>query len=309
MDRIELLKTFISVAEVGSFSKAGELSHQNQSQISKMIRRLEDEYGVVLFNRTTRKISLTEAGNELLKHAYKITEFFEHSRDEVSSNTGEPKGKLKILTSDGTGRTVFLNVLSGFLAKYPQISIDHVMSDQFMPLADRQIDAAIWLGQLKDSNLKTVRIGTARRITVAAPSYLKQKGTPKSPEDLRRHNCIVFSRLANYTGLGQKVIWRYECPHSTRVFDIDVSGSYQADNSSIVKEAALKGFGIYQGPSYMFSEELKNGLLVELLPEYCFKPFPINILHNYQDYVPSRLRLFIDHFKYEFSLIPSVGMA
>lgn len=307
MDRFTLIKTFVLVAEKGSFSGVATLLNLTQSQVSKMVKRLEDDLRVALFNRTTRKISLTEEGQRFLVHAREILDRFEQAQEDLSSHKGEPKGKLRVLTSDGTGRTVFLDVLEKFLIRYPFIQIHHIMSDKFINITEHQIDVALWLGEIKDTSYKARKIGLARRISVAAPAYLKERGTPKKPEDIYHHDCIVFSGLSDFTGLGQKMIWRYQCPHSARIFDIEVTGRYTTDNTSIVRDAAIKGLGIYQGPDYLFTEYLKEGRLVEILKEYSFEPFPMHFIYNAQGYVPSRLRVFMDFFAHEFSLNPVVA--
>jgi LysR family transcriptional regulator, regulator for bpeEF and oprC len=306
MDRLNLFKTFILVAEKGSFSDAATLLNQTQSQVSKMIRRLEDDLQVTLFTRTTRQIALTEEGQRFLTHARAILGRFDIAQEELRGDKAEPKGKIRVLTSDGTGRTIFLTVLTRFLARYPFIQVEHIVSDRFLNLSENQIDVALWIGDLKDASYKARRIGLARRVTVAAPSYLKARGTPKTPEDLYHHDCIGFLLLSAYTGLRQKMIWLYR-DEDGREHEIEIAGRYASDNTSIVRDAALAGLGVYQGPNYLFADAIKDGRLVEVLKEFSFDPFPIHLLYTAQDFIPLRLRVFMDFFGHEFSLDPVVA--
>lgn len=306
MDRLSLLKTFTLVAEKGSFSATATLLNQTQSQVSKMIQRLEDELGATLFTRTTRKIALTEEGSRFLLHAGAILERFDFAQEELRGDKAEPKGKIRVLTSDGTGRTIFLQVLRRFLERYPFVKVEHLVSDHFLDLAEHQIDVALWIGELRDGSHKTRRIGLARRVTVAAPSYLKDRGTPETPEDLLHHDCIGFLPLSSFTGLGQKVIWRYQ-DRQKQNYEIEISGRYASDNSSLVREAAVAGLGIYQGPNYLFAEEIVSGKLKEILIDYCVDSFPMHLIYPARDYVPLRLRTFMDFFIAEFSVNPIVS--
>lgn len=306
MDRLTLIKTFVLVAEKGSFSGVATLLNLTQSQVSKMIKRLEDDLRVTLFTRTTRQIALTDEGQRFLVHARAIQERFEQAQEDLGGNKAEPKGKLRILTSDGTGRTVFLEVLEKFLIRYPFIQVEHIVSDRFLSLAENQIDVALWIGELKDASYKAKRVGLARRVTVAAPSYLAQRGVPATPEDLLQHDCIGFLPLSSYTGLGQKMIWLYEDSKSQK-HEIEITGRYAADNSSMVREATLKGLGVYQGPNYLFSDDVRSGRLVEILKDYSFDPFPIHLIYTAQDFLPLRLRVFMDFLAHEFSLNPVVA--
>lgn len=308
MDRLTLLKIFVSVADTGSFSGTAELTNQTQSQVSKMIRRLEEELKVTLFTRTTRQISLTEEGEQFLIHARAIVDRLDMALEELHGYKAELRGQLRILTSDGTGRTIFMDVLTRFLEKYPFIKVDHIVSDRLLNLTENQIDVALWLGELKDTSFKARKIGIARRITVASPEYLKRHGIPEKPEDLSHHDCIIFNRLPEYMGLGRKVVWAFETENQEQK-NITVFGRYSTDNSSLVREAALKGLGVYHGPSYLFAQDLKEGRLVEVLRSYSFNSsFDMRLLYAAHGFVPLRLRVFIDFFAHEFSLNPVVAL-
>lgn len=308
MDRIHLMNAFVHVCETGSFSSAAKLLGVGQSVVSKMIKALELEMKATLFTRTTRKITLTQEGVRLLPHAKAISERFQMAEEDIHSREREPKGRIRVLTSDGTGRTLFIHYLSQFLRRYPHIQIDHIMNDKMIDLVENDIDVAFRLGVLHDSAYKARKIGLARRVTVVSPDYLKDRAAPIHPKDLTHHNCIIFSQLNEYTGQRLKNSWVYQDAKGESI-EVSVSGNYTADNTSIVRDAALKAIGIYQGPNYLFGDDLQSGRLVQVLPDFEISPFPIHLLYPHRDFIPSRLKIFMDFFAYEFSLNSWVSFA
>lgn len=305
MDRLTLMQTFVQVAECASFSAAADVLRSTQSNVSKMIRTLEDQLNVALFTRTTRKITLTEEAQRLLPHAKALIERYGAAVEATTGNHAEPRGHIRFLTSDGLGRMLFLPYLSGFLSRYPHISVEHIVTDRKIDLVENNIDLALRMGDLKDSSYKAKRIGLTRRVTVASPDYLQARGTPHKPDDLANHNCISFTRLAEYTGTNNG--WEYRDPKSGKNVSVTISGNYASDNSSTVRLAALDGVGIYQGPNWLFGNDVAQGKLKEILSHYEMEPFPIYLIHPAADYLPQRLRVFMDYLAHEFSLNPWVA--
>ncbi len=305
MDRITLMQTFVQVAESGSFSGASDALRTTQSSVSKLIRALERQLNTSLFTRTTRRITLTEEAHRLLPHAKVLIERYAAAMEATTGTRAEPRGHIRFLTSDGLGRMLFLPYLSGFLSRYPHITVEHIVTDRKIDLVENNIDLALRMGDLKDSSTKAKRIGLTRRVTVASPDYLKARGTPKKPEDLLQHNCISFTRLAEYTGASDA--WEYRDPKTQKNISIPVSGNYASDNSSTVRQAALDGIGVYQGPNWLFGKDITHGLLKEILSRYEMEPFPIYLIHPAADYLPQRLRVLMDYLAHEFSLNPWVA--
>lgn len=305
MDRLALMQHFVQVVEGGSFSKAAEQAGCTQSQVSKMIRALEGQLGVSLFVRTTRSLTLTEEAQRLLPHAKALISRYQEATEAARGERAEPRGHIRFLTSDGMGRMLFMPYLPRFLARYPHISIEHIMTDRKIDLVENHIDLAMRMGELKDSSYKAKRIGLTRRITVASPDYLKTHGTPKTPEDLRLHNCILFTRFAEYSGASSA--WEYRHPKTGKSSSVQVSGTYAADNSSLVREAAIRGLGIYQGPNWLFKKDLDEGSLKEILKDYEMSAFPVYLLHPVTDYVPLRIKVLIEYLTHELALNPSIA--
>ncbi len=304
MDRLILLQNFIKVAESGSFSGAADQLGQTQSKTSKLIRALEDQLGVTLFARTTRSLTLTEEAIRFLPHAKSVLSRYQEATEAVRGERAEPRGLIRFLTSDGMGRALFMPYLFRFLELYPHINVEHIMTDRKIDLVENHIDLAMRMGDLKDSSYKAKRIGLARRMTVASPAYLKARGTPQTPEDLAYHNCIRFTRLADYSGTSSA--WDYKNPKTGKVSSIKVSGNYAADNSSLVRDAAVNGIGIYQGPSWLFTKDVSEGRFTQILSDYEMEPFPIFLLHPPVDYVPLRINAMIEFLTTEFSINASI---
>jgi DNA-binding transcriptional LysR family regulator len=307
MDRLTLMHSFVQVAESGSFSAVARQINSTQSNVSKLIRALEDQLGVSLFARTTRKLTLTEEGVRLLPQAKQLLDRYQEVVESTRTNRAEPRGQIRFLTSDGTGRVLLLPYLQRFLERYPHIHVEHVLNDRKIDLVENHIDLAMRMGVLKDSNYKVKRIGMARRITVASTNYLKARGTPKTPEDLRHHNCITFTSLAEYT-MGSVSAWEYRHPKTGKLVSVNVSGNYSSDNTSLVCTAAISGFGVYQGPNWMFKDELDNGTVKQVLGNYELEPFPLYLVYPPSDYVPMRVKVLMDFLAHELSLNATVAV-
>ena len=306
MDRLTLMETFVQVAECGSFSGAAEALRSTQPSVSKLIRMLEAELKVTLFNRTTRRITLTHEAERLLPHARALIERYAEAAEAACGERAEPRGHLRVLTSDGLGRALFLPYLGRFLERHPRVTVEHLVTDRKIDLVENHIDLALRMGELKDSSYAARRIGLTRRATVASPAYLRERGPPQSPADLAQHNCIVFTRLHEYTGATGA--WEYCDPETGAVIPVAVSGNYASDNSSMVRQAALDGIGIYQGPNWLFGEDVAEGRLVEVLGRYRMEPFPIYLIRPAADYVPVRVRAMMEFLAHEYSINPWVAV-
>ena len=186
--------------------------------------------------------------------------------------------------------------LATFLARYPDVSIDLTMSDGFVDLVEQGIDLAIRVGEITDESLVARRIGVARRLTVASPAYLKSNGTPRTPDDLQRHDCIVYTRLAT----GNR--WYFESKDGP--LSVTVSGRYRVDNSEAVREGVLAGLGIAVIPAFAFSDEIAAGTVKVLLKSYEPKLLPLNAVYASRRYVPPRVRAMIDFLAHELEIDP-----
>ncbi|WFU39086.1 LysR family transcriptional regulator [Bradyrhizobium sp. CB82] len=300
MDLLSPMKTFVRVVEASSFTAIASEQNTTQPTISRQIAALEDHLGARLLTRTTRAVTLTDDGRAFYEHALRALEAVSEAEGAVGRRRAKPSGTLRLTTPVVFGRLHIVPRLATFLARNRELSIDLVMSDTFIDLVEQGLDVAIRVGEITDPGLVTKRIGMVRRITVAAPAYLKRRRTPKTPDDLADHDCIVYSRLAT----GNR--WFFERPQGP--LTVDVKGRFRADNSEGVREAVVSGLGIAVIPAFAFVDEIKSGAVTVLLKDYEPKRLPLSAVYASRRFVPLKVRAIIDHLAHEFALDPSLSM-
>ena len=203
MDRFHELQVFVAVADAGSFAKAGEKLRISPPAVTRTISSLEDRIGARLFNRTTRSLSLTEPGARFLENARRVLAELDNAEMDAAGESGTPTGHLTIGASVTFGRAVVAPLMTSFLKAHPRITASVVLQDRVADLVSDGIDIAIRISNLPDSSLVAKRLGEVRRVLVASPAYLAQRGVPTHPRDLKLHSIIAF------TGLMQNREWRF----------------------------------------------------------------------------------------------------
>jgi DNA-binding transcriptional LysR family regulator len=296
-DIVTLFRTFTRTVEAGSFTAVARELNASQPTISRQIALLEDYLGCLLFQRTTRRLTLTDDGRVLYDHARRTLESIAEAESAVGRRRGKPSGRLKLACSGVFGRLHVIPRLPRFRARYPDIEIGLVMSDSFADLVEEGIDLAIRIGEPRESGLTARRIGTTRRVVVASPAYLKNRPILERPEDLRGHDCIVYDRLL--TGAS----WTFSTPEGPQVIPVD--GPIHVNNTEAVRSCILEGLGIGYVPSWQFVDgEIEDGHLVVLLREYEAPVQPISAVYPSRRYLPPKVRAAIDYFAAEFDLDP-----
>ncbi|WP_261844463.1 LysR family transcriptional regulator [Aliamphritea ceti] len=287
MDSILGMRTFIRVVDTGGFSSAARQAGIAPSSVSRQINELEKALGVQLFQRTTRKLSLTEAGYVYYERACRILTDIDETLLAVSQ-TEDPSGVLKITMPTGIGKALIISALPKFMKQYPDIKIVMSMSDQLTNIVEQGVDVAIRIGQLNDSSLKARKIGESRRIVCASPEYLEREGMPKHPKDLEKHNCLTFR---NYPG---QSVWEFR--KANNIQEVKVSGNFFAHNADALIAAAISGLGLILLPSWNVELELHQQHLRQVLPEYKTEPHfsPVWALHSHQRKTPPKISVFID---------------
>lgn len=296
MDLIGPMQTFIRVVDAGSFTAVADQLNTTQPTISRQIAALEEHLGARLLTRTTRTLTLTDDGRAFYDHALRALEALGEAENAVGRRRSKPSGQLRVATPVVFGRLHIVPRLPAFLNRYPDVSIDLVMSDSFTDLAEQGIDLAIRVGEITDPGLIAKRIGQVRRVTVASPAYLKSHGTPRDPSDLQHHNCIVYSRLST----GNR--WIFES--AAGPIAVDVNGRFRADNSEAVREGVIAGLGIAVIPAFAFTEEIGTGKVKVLLRKHEPKQLPMNAVYPSRRFVPLKVRAMIDYLSHEFALDP-----
>jgi len=299
MDVLGPMRTFVRVVEAGSFTAVAVEQNTTQPTISRQVAALEEHLGARLLTRTTRALALTDDGRAFYEHALRALEAIGEAENAVGRRQAKPTGTLRLAVPVVLGRRHIVPRLSRFLARYPEVAIDLSMSDGFVDLVEQGIDLAIRVGEITDESLVARKIGTVRRLTVASPAYLKARGTPRTPEDLQRHDCIVYTRLAT----GNR--WYFESKDGP--LSVTVVGRYRVDNSEAVREGVLAGLGIAVIPAFAFSNEITEGAVKVLLKPYEPRLLPLNALYASRRYVPPRVRAMIDFLTHELEIDPALS--
>ena len=299
MDLLVPLRTFVRVVDAGSFTAVAAEQNTSQPTISRQVAALEEHLGTRLLTRTTRALTLTDDGRAFYEHARRVLEAVSEAEGVVGRRRGKPAGLLRLATPVVFGRLEIVPRLPDFLGRFPDVTIDIVMSDGFTDLVEQGIDLAIRVGEVTDPGLIARRIGIVRRVTVAATSYLKRYGVPQRPHDLSNHECIVYTRLAT----GNR--WSFESTDGP--VSVEVAGRFRADNSEAVREGVLGGLGIAVIPDFAFRSEIGTGEVEVILKANEPKSLPMHAVYPSRRFVPLKVRAMIDYLAHEFELDPRLA--
>lgn len=260
MDQLTGMAVFAAVVEAGSLSAAARALAVSKSSVSKRISRLEDEMGVRLLNRTTRRLSLTEAGAAFYEGCRRVVAEAEAARETVAHLAAAPRGLLKVNAPMSFGVRHVGPWLPDFMARYPELAVELVLNDRVVDLIDEGFDVGIRIAALADSSLIARRLAPSRSILCAAPAYLERHGNPLSIEDLRAHECLLYS----YQRTGGS--WRLSGPGGERT--VSVNGRLRVNNGDALLAAAVAGLGVTLLPCFICNEALRAGQVVQVLPEW-----------------------------------------
>lgn len=284
---LELLAAFVAVADSGSFTEAAKRLGRDASVVSRRVSQLEEELGVSLFSRTTRRVVLTEVGARYHRRVQGLLEELSSASREASDIAASPQGLLRVSVPVTFGRQWIAPLLPRFLASYPHIRLDVRSSDRFVDVVAEGFDIAIRVGRLRDSSLTARKIASYRNLLVAAPAYLQAHGKPRTPEDLKKHACIGFTGYAGWPD------WSLSKAGKRKT--IRPQGPLAADNSEVVLSVAIAGAGITFTSDWLAGPALREGKLREVLPGWggkgeggVYAVLPPGRL------VPAKTRLFVD---------------
>jgi DNA-binding transcriptional LysR family regulator len=288
LDRLTGLEVFAKAATTGSFSAAGRAMGISQTMVTKHIAALEARLGVKLFHRSTRRLSITEAGRHYLEASERILTDMDAAEAAIAADRIEPRGLLRLNAPVSFGTRQIAPLLSEFAKLHPHVTVELGLNDRLVDLAEEGWDLVIRIGSLSDSNLIARRIAPCRTVVCAAPAYLRAHGTPRTVADLPAHNCLGYT-LSRLTGVGRWTFGaRAEIP-------IEVSGNLRANNGDALLAAAIAGQGIIYQPSFIVADDLRSGALVALALDHP----TLELGGIYAVYLPDRhpaakVRAFID---------------
>jgi DNA-binding transcriptional LysR family regulator len=298
MDRLNAMQTFVRVVESGSFSAVARESQTTQSAVSKQVAALETALGARLLNRTTRALSLTDAGARYFEQARRLVAEIAEAESGLRQGEHQLSGWLRVAASVGYGRLRLLAQVKTFLAAHPGVKVDLRLNDGFIDLVEQGIDVAVRIGDLADSSLVARRIGTTQRVLVASRDYLRGLPNglrpPRGPEDLAQLNCIVYTELASQNAWTFTAAAGAPVPVGT-VVTIRAQGNLQTNSSEVVRAAVLSGMGIGYSPTWLFGDELARGDLQVLLPDWPASPMPVHLISPSQRWHSAKVRAFADH--------------
>lgn len=298
VDIVALSRTFLRVAETGSFTTVADEQGTSQPTISRQIGMLENHLGCRLFHRTTRRLSLTDEGRHFLERGREIVEAVAAAESAVGRGKANPSGTVRLAAATVMGALHVVPRLPRFFSFYPQISVQLILDDARSDLVEEGIDLAIRVGEITEPGLIARKIGQTRRVVVAAESYLSARGEPKSLAELAQHDCIVYDRLT--TGLN----WPFETPQGPVI--IPVSGRLRVNSTEALRAAVITGLGLGLVPVWYFTpDDIANYGLRVLMQDFQARPHPVNAVFASRRHMASAVRVLIDYLADEFAADPN----
>ena len=286
MDRFRELTTFVAVAEEGAFNGAARRLGSSPPAVTRLITALEERLGVRLFTRTTRQVTLTEAGARLREDARRIMGELAEAESLAAGAQATASGHLRLTAPVMFGQRFIAPLLCDYLDAHPTVSASALFIDRNVNLLDEGIDVALRIGELPDSSLSAARIGAVRRVIVAAPDYVKRKGVAASPEALKDHRVIFPTSIVEIPS------WSFVAGNKRRQVRLAPALSLNTMEAAI--DAALAGWGITSALSYQVADDLAEGRLVELLGDFEDRIMPIHLLHGEGRQAAAKIRSFVD---------------
>ncbi|MEZ5932883.1 MAG: LysR family transcriptional regulator [Alphaproteobacteria bacterium] len=301
MNTLETMGLLVEAVDRGSFSAAGRTLGLTPSSVARGIAALEDDLGIRLLNRTTRKLSMTEAGRLYLERARRILADVEEARLSVTQLEADPRGTLRLSVAIAFGRRHIVPMVPEFLTQYPEVSIDLTLTDAFVDLVEEGIDLAIRVGELKDSSLIARRLAPNERTLCASPAYFDRMGRPASPDDLKAHNCLIYKRG------NDRAVWHFRAPDGA-LQDVQASGDFQTNNTEALCEVTVAGQGVTILPTWLIGRDLAEGRLEEVLKDYTVSPTALDTsiyaVFPYNRHLSPKVRAFVDALVARFTPTP-----
>jgi len=297
MNRFENMDTFIRVVEAGSISGAADRLNVAKSAVSRRLKELEKHLGVELFHRTTRQMNLTDTGRAFYHQAVRILDDVLEAEIATSQAHGTLKGNLKIALPSTFGLMHMGPIINDFIKEHPQIEFDLDFNDREVDLIQEGFDLAIRIANLPDSSLIARRIAPVKTVICASPDYLQQMGTPRSPQDLINHKCLVYSLQRDFE------YWHLTDANGNEI-KTKIYPYLKASTGEFLKEAAVDGQGIILVPTFIAYQEIENGSLIPLLKNYTSPQINAYAIYPQTRHLSQRVRAFVDLLVKRFEGIP-----
>ena len=287
MQKINDMSVFVAVIENMNMTRAGEILGMSSAVVSKRILNLEKRLGVRLLNRSTRRMTPTEEGTIYYHRCKTILEEIENTELALSGMQKQPKGILKISAPASFGRKHISPILTKFLSMYPDVDLQIQLTDKVVDILEEGLDMAIRIGHLDDSNLVARKLSPNCRVLCASHQYLQQFGTPQSPQDLSHHSCLLLGAIGT-----THQSWSFT--QDKQMTKVRVQGRIVSNNGEVLRDGVLGGLGIAQKSTWDVGEDLKNGTIVRVLPDYSLGQTDIYALYPHRLHLSSKVRVWVD---------------
>jgi DNA-binding transcriptional LysR family regulator len=287
MDRFEQLSAFVEVARWQSFAQAARLLDRHVSAVSRAVAALENRLGVRLLQRTTRRVTLSDAGRGYFKRCETLLAEFEGADAEVRDSASSLRGSLRVSAATGAGQTLIAPIVPRFLAAHPLVSVDLQLSNRYVDLIEEGYDLALRVGTLPaDSRLVVRRLTSTRRTLLASPGYLERRGKPRTPQQLADHSCLVLDAGPRPS--------RWELQRERMQLAVDVSGPLHSNNSFVLLTACKNGAGIGLLPVSVASADVRSGKLTRVLPAWTSTEQGFYAVYPSARFIPAKVRVFVE---------------
>lgn len=287
MDKLASMNVFTKVAKAGSFAAAAKELSISRAMATKHVMQLENSLGVRLLNRTTRQLSLTEVGSIYFERCLQILDDIEEGELAVTQMQTEPRGTLKVASPPFFGTYHLAPAISEYLRHYPDVHVELLLQGGTVDVIEAGLDLAVHLGELAESSLIARKLATSRQVVCGAPAYFAANGVPKTPDDLKNHNCLF-----NWSW-PQKDHWQFRDPDGKKI-TVRVAGNLQANVSGALRLAAINGLGLVLLPTYMGGHDLRKGRLQAVMTEYEPATLDIHAVYPHRKNLSAKVRTFVD---------------
>jgi LysR family transcriptional regulator for bpeEF and oprC len=300
MDRLDAMRVFARVVETGSFSTVARQQGVAQSTVSKQIAGLERHLGTQLLRRSSRELSLTEAGRDFYEATVRLLAELDAAESRVRHDRTTPSGNMRVASSPAVARMYLVPRLPEFFAQYPDVAIEIVISERFVSLVEDGIDVALRIGHLTDSALIARRIGTIEVATVATPAYLARHGEPATPQDLTELPCVAF--MFN----GTQLSWDFK--NAAGTLAIEPNARLRTNDAEHIRAGVLAGIGVGHNPTWLFAAEITSGAVRRVLRDYAPDPYPISAVYPGNRSLSAKVRAFTDFLAEVFAAEPHLAL-
>ena len=287
MDTLEGMRTFAAVVKEGSFSRAAERLDRSPQLVSKYVAQLEARLGARLLNRSTRRLSITEAGQAYFDRCQQIVAEVDELEDAVGNMSETVRGVLSINAPMTFGMHHLTPAIAAFQNAHPELRVDLALDDRVVDIVSEGFDLAIRIADLEESSLVARRLAPIRLTVCASPAYLERRGPPATPAELVDHDCLGYS----YSSARDN--WRFESDDG--VEEVQISGRFRANNGDALRTAALAGHGLILQPTFIVGDDLRAGRLVRVMADYEVAPLSVYAVYAHRQYLSNKVRSFVDY--------------